>query len=357
MSNTFTKGYINGSALTESQLDTAYQTLQLDVANTAVMTTGSSSGQALLSNGSGVAASFQTIPDPQGPFALRNYGLKATVATGVMTVSLTTKAGTAPSGSDKVDFNYSTNGTTSASYTTIQISSATTLTVNASATLGYSSTSTNRVYIYGYYNTSAATVKLAISARSGLDSGGSVLTVAVSASSDSAETLYATAALTVMPRLLGVIDAARNSGGSWQTPSKVNIVNESQTASWKSWVPASYLVSSGTPSITLSVARFQLNGTICNWQVRLSVKSPNTSNTFLGIQAPTAVPTSLTTAGAPCGAGAYEKPSSAAGRPAYCYLSKPASTDFLVAKFADAGAFTSSSGIYSLLVSGFYEIT
>ncbi len=228
--NTYTKGYSNGAALTEAQLDTAYQTLNLDVSNTALMTTGSTDGQVLTSTGSGLAAAFETIPDPQGPFALRNYGLKATVAAGVMTITLTTKAGTAPSGSDKVDFNYSTNGTTSAVYSSVQVSNATTLSINASATLGAASTSTVRIYTYGYYNTVTTSVKLAVSSRSDLDQGAGVAMVSLSASADSGSVLYASAVLTVVPRLLGWINATHTSAGAWQTPSKVNISNNSPTS-------------------------------------------------------------------------------------------------------------------------------
>lgn len=225
MSNTYTKGYSDGSALTEAMLDNAYQTLQLDIANTALTTTGSTSGQALLSNGSGIAASFQTIPDPQGPFALRNYGLKATAASGVLVVNLKTKALGAPSASDAIDFNYSTNGTTSASYSSVQVTAATTISLNASATLGYSATSTLRIFVYGYYNTVTTSVKLALSARSDFDNGGAVAMTAISASADSNTLLYATGALTVVPRLFGWIESTHNSGGSWQTPTKVNVTN------------------------------------------------------------------------------------------------------------------------------------
>lgn len=223
-SNTFTKGYADGNALTAAMLDTAYQTLQLDISNTPLLTTGSTSGQALISNGSAIAASFQTIADPQGPFALRNYGIKATVAAGVMTVTLTTKAGTAPSGSDVVNFSYGTNGVTSATYTTINITSAVTLTVNSSASLGINNTATNRVYVYTINNAGAA--RLAVSTRSDMDMGGAVLTVAMSATSDSGSVLYATAALTVVPRLLGWVDVAQNSVHAWQTPSKTAVANQ-----------------------------------------------------------------------------------------------------------------------------------
>lgn len=226
MSNTFTKGYADGAALTEAELDTAYQTLQLDIANTPLMTTGSTSGQALISNGSAVAASFQTIPDPQGPFALRNYGLKATAASGVLTISLKTNAGANPSGADAVNFNYSTNGTTSATYTSVSVTAATSIPINASATLGYTATSTVRVFAYGYYNTAASAVKLAVSLRSDFDNGGSVAMTAISASADDKMVLYATGTLTVIPRLLGWVEVAHNSGYSWQTPTKVNITNQ-----------------------------------------------------------------------------------------------------------------------------------
>lgn len=222
-SNTYTKNYADGSALTEAKLDTAYQTLQLDISNTALATTGSTTGQALISNGSGVAASFQTLSDPLGPFALRNYGLKATVATGVMTVSLKTKALATPSGTDIVDFTYSTNGTTSASYSAVQIAQATTIAVNASASLGFAATSATRVFVYGYYSSAAAAVKLAVSLNAYLDNGAAVTTVAISASSDNSTSIYASAALTVVPRLLGWVQAAHNSAGAWQTPTKVDI--------------------------------------------------------------------------------------------------------------------------------------
>lgn len=224
-SNTYTKGYSDGSSLTEAQLDNAYQTLQADISNTALMTTGSTSGQVFTSNGSGVAGSFQGVPDPLGPFALRNYGLKATVASGVMKITLLTKAGATPSGTDIVDFVYSNNGTATGTYNSIQVEQATTFTLSASATLGFTSTSTSRIFVYGYYNTATTAVKLAVSARSDLDRGETKLTVAMSASADSLQNIYSSAVLTVIPRLLGHVDAAVSSAGLWQSPNRVNVSN------------------------------------------------------------------------------------------------------------------------------------
>lgn len=229
-SNTFTGGYADGNALTKALLDTAYQTLQLDISNTSLMTTGSSDNQVLTSTGSGTAAAFEAIPDPLGPFALRNYGLNASATAGVLTIKLKTKALTDPSASDVVNFNYSTNGTTSASYSSVNITSATSIPINASATLGFVSTSTARIFVYGYYNTLASAVKLAVSARPDLDIGEAIAFTAMSTTADSSHLRYATGTLTAVPRLLGWVEAAHNSGGSWQSATKVNITQNSQTS-------------------------------------------------------------------------------------------------------------------------------
>lgn len=229
MSNTFTGSYADGQALTKLQLDTAYQTLQLDIANTALTTTGSTTGQAMISNGSGAAASFQTIPDPQGPFALRNYGLKASASSHTLTIGLTTKAGTDPTSIDAVNFNYSTNGTAAATYNTVNVAAAVSVTIPASATLGFASgTSTQPVFVYGYYNTVTTSVKLAVSSSSYFDTGLKTTMTALSASSDNANTLYATAVLSVSPRLLGIVKSAFSSfAGDWTAPQGITISNNS----------------------------------------------------------------------------------------------------------------------------------
>lgn len=256
MSNTFTGNYADGAALTKAMLDTAYQTLQLDIANTALTTTGSTTGQALISNGSGTAASFQTIPDPQGPFSLRNYGLKATAASGVLTVSLKSKALTDPTANDLVNFNYSTSGTTSSSYTSVNVTAATSLAINSSASLGYTSTSTSRIFVYGYYNTATANVKLAVSARGDLDVGSAVTTTAISSSADSPGVLYASASLSITPRLLGFVEAAHNSAGAWQTPTKVNVTNNKQQG---------LAISSSSATFTLNTTSTQVTNLSISW--------------------------------------------------------------------------------------------
>jgi hypothetical protein len=226
--NTFTKGYADSTALTETQLDTAYKSLKLDISNTTSLTSGSTAGQFLKSNGSAVAASFASVPDPLGPFALRNYGLSTSVSAGALTVALKTKALSDASASDAIDFTYSSNGTTSATYNAVQVTGALSFTITASATLGFTTTSTNRVFVYGYYNTATSGVKLAVSARADLDLNSPITMTVMSAAADSLTILYATAALSVAPRLLGYFEAALNTAKQWQSATKVNVGQTSQ---------------------------------------------------------------------------------------------------------------------------------
>lgn len=225
MSNSYTKTYADNAALTAAELDTAYQTLQLDIANTTLTTTGSTTGQVLTSNGSGIAASFQTVSDPLGPNLIRNYGLAAAASSGTLKVSLKTKAGADPSGTDIVDFTYSTNSALTGTYNSVKVQTAAAITISNSATLGLTSTGSNRVYVYGYFNTVTSSVKLAVSARGNIDDGNTRTTVLMSATSDLATAIYATAALTVAARLLGSVDAAYNSTKAWQSPTHIGIDN------------------------------------------------------------------------------------------------------------------------------------
>lgn len=221
--NSYTKNYADGSALTESQLDAALQSLKPDIAQTTQLTQGATAGHFLKCSSPGAAAVFAAVPDPKGVSTIRNYGLKATVATGAIVFTVTTGAGSTPSASDAVDISFSDSSTTSATQSDLQITGSKTITLNASASLGVTGTSTQRIYVYGCKNSS--NVVLAVSTRGDYDIGASVTTTAISASADNPNPLYATAALSVIPRLLGWVSAAKNSGGSWQTPTAVGLSN------------------------------------------------------------------------------------------------------------------------------------
>lgn len=225
--NTYTKTYSEGTSLTEAKLDTAYQSLKLDLSQTTQLTQNATAGNFLKCSTPGSAATWADPDDPKGINSIRNLGLKCTASTGALVFTMTTGAGSTPSTTDVVDIPFSSNGSTSATQYSIEVTGTKTFTLTASASLGITATSSTRIYVYAIQNATTSTgVKLAVSSRSDLDNGVAVTTTAVSASADSATVLYATAAITSVARLLGVVTAAHNSTGSWQTPTKVSISNK-----------------------------------------------------------------------------------------------------------------------------------
>lgn len=349
--NTYTKGYADGAALTESELDTAYKSLKLDISNTTTLTSGSTSGQFLQSNGSGIAASFGSVPDPLGPFALRNYGLSTSTSAGALTISLKTKALSDPSTNDAVDVTYSTNGTTSATYSAVQVTSALSLTITASATLGFQGTATNRVFVYAYYNTATTSVKLAVSARADLDSGNKSTTVAMAASADSQSALYATAVLSVAPRLLGYVESALNASSQWQSATKVNVSNNQASAAWKSWVPTySPNASATVSSSSLKFARYRLMDGTCFFSATFVLKFATATPTNVTVSLPVSTSANYNF-GASIGTGTWNggSPSSL-----HIYQGTTPGTDMLLAK-SDFSAFATGSSI-QFYIHGFYEI-
>lgn len=220
--NTFTKTYVDGLALFEAELDTALQTLQPDLAQTVQLADGSTSGQFLKSQGTGSPAVFASVPDPKG-MEIRNYGLSASTSSGALVVALKTSAGADPSGTDVVDFAFSSAGSGSAVTTSIAVNTSKSITINSSATLGVTSTSTMTVYVYAI--NVAGAVKMAVSNCGNFDRGDLITTLAMSAAADTQDGLYATAALSVVPRLLGFIQTTHTAAGVWQSPSRVGLFN------------------------------------------------------------------------------------------------------------------------------------
>lgn len=224
--NSYTKNYADGVALTEAKLDTAYQSLKIDIGNTTQMTQGATAGQYLKCVTPGAAAEWAATPDIRGANTIRNIGIKCTAATGALVFTLTTGAGSTPTASDPCSISFSSNGTTQATLQSIDVTSTKTFTLTASATLGTQTTGSTFVYLYALKtSTASAGVVLGVSRKGDLGSIEAVTTTAVSASADNYDTLYSTASITQIPMLLGWAQVARNSTGSWQTPTKVNLAS------------------------------------------------------------------------------------------------------------------------------------
>jgi hypothetical protein len=223
--NTYTKTYADGAALTEAKLDTSFQSLKLDVSNTDVLTTGSTSGQVFTSNGSGTAASFQTIADPVGP-GYRNLGLSATTSSGSLTVAVKTNAGTNPTSSDSTDVVFSSSGTSSTVGQKFNLTTSLSLTLTASATLGLATVTTSALYVYAV-RVSSTTLRLALSSSGQLDYGAKQATTAMSSSADTDGVLYSNASAGTYPvKLIGVISAS-HTNGSWNAIYSVGLLTSS----------------------------------------------------------------------------------------------------------------------------------
>lgn len=222
--NTYTKSYLDTQALTEAKLDAAFQSLQMDLAQSAQLTTGATAGQVLTVSSGGAAAVWSTPADLSGPFMVRNYGLSASTSSGSLIVALKTAAGTNPTASDIVDVVFSSNGSSSAVPNKFQQTASLTLSVTASATLGVVTATTATLYVYAV-RVSSSSLRLAISTDGSYDYGAAQTTTLMASSADTLGVLYSNAAASTYPvRLLGWLTASHTTG-SWNAIYKVNLVN------------------------------------------------------------------------------------------------------------------------------------
>lgn len=223
MANSYTKNYQDGTALTEAQLDTAFTSFTLGLDKTTNMTAGATDGYVLTSTGSGNAAAFEALPNPTSIGKIQNLRLNGAASAGALTISVKTNAASDPTSTDKVAIDFSDASSSAGTISQKEITSALSITINASATLGFTTTAANVVFIYGLKN-STANVALGVSAMGHLDQQSQSVTL-VSASADSKTTVYSSisSAASNSLRLLGYITAALNSSKQWQSPSEVRL--------------------------------------------------------------------------------------------------------------------------------------
>lgn len=88
MTNSFTKQYQDGAALTEAMLNSAYTTLKPSISNMALSTSGSSSFQVMRSTGNNVAPVYDDIGDILASGTNTTAGANALLAKASGTVTL-----------------------------------------------------------------------------------------------------------------------------------------------------------------------------------------------------------------------------------------------------------------------------
>jgi len=89
--NGYTKNYQDGSSLTETQLDSAYKSLKLDISNTTQLTQGATAGHYLKCITPGSAAQFAAVPSAtNNVIASRSANYTVTDTDNITTVLVTT---------------------------------------------------------------------------------------------------------------------------------------------------------------------------------------------------------------------------------------------------------------------------
>lgn len=166
-------------------------------------------------DGSG-ALSF--VPAPKNFDHAINYSLAASVATSVLTVTLNAADGTTPSSTNKVSVNFRNATLATGTPVTRTVSSALSMTVNASASLGLTASQNQYVWVYAIDATSAggSGIELAVAGNRVFDEGVLYTTTAVTAGATDGLTLYSTSGRASVPvRLLGRLKV--NTATFWAT--------------------------------------------------------------------------------------------------------------------------------------------
>lgn len=157
-----------------------------------------------------------------------NLSLAASVASNALTVALKTSAGTDPSSSSPVSIAFRNATLTDGSSVIRCITSALSVVLSAGSTLGFSSSETGRVYVWGIDN--AGTVELALSRTADIFPESNLVSTTAeggSGGADSATTMYSTTARSnVACRCIGYIEIQTGTtAGNWSNaPSKIQVM-------------------------------------------------------------------------------------------------------------------------------------
>ena len=176
------------------------------------------------------------LSDPQ---ALQNVALSAGVATNALTISLKTKAGNDPSGSDPCRISFRHPTITTGTYNSRTVSTAKSVVVSNGSTLGASNSQYLRLWVVAIDAESVsagAGVEIAVwnawsntdTSLSGVREGSLYTSTAEGGAggADSAQTLYSTTARASVPvRVLGYVEIQAGTSGAWSnSPAAVQIM-------------------------------------------------------------------------------------------------------------------------------------
>jgi len=146
---------------------------------------------------------------------INNLAITTSVGSSALTVALKTKAGNDPSTSEPIQISFRSSTASSGTYTTRNVTAATSVVVSSGSTLGTAAAVAANLYVYALDN--AGTVEVGISYYLFPDNSIQSSTAEGGAgAADSATVLYsATARSSVPVRLIGVINITEATAGAW----------------------------------------------------------------------------------------------------------------------------------------------
>lgn len=200
----------SASALTQYGIKYALTT------TTEATTAAGSSGQVLTSNGTS-APTYQAAPTANNSYLLLNLGITDSVATNAMTIALKQADGStdpaAGSGTVQVGFRNAT--ATSGAYSIVSQTSALSIVIPSSATLGHTSAVNQYVWVYALND--AGTIDLCVSGVTYFNQASNQSSTQISSGATSGSTLYCGSAHTgAKPiRFIGRLLVNESTAGTW----------------------------------------------------------------------------------------------------------------------------------------------
>lgn len=181
---------------------------------------------------------------------LERWSIDASVASDDLTVSIESSDGSALSSTNTVTFRFRSNTLTSGVYQNVTFNAATSITLPAGGTMGFSNSETGYIHVYACYDGTNKEVGLA---RRVLDEGIFHSSTAIGTGSDSASPLYTTTALTnAAIRLIGRIKIAYGTAVWDSAPTEVTVWTSGMSTEIKGSYTGTLTGLTTTPTITIN---------------------------------------------------------------------------------------------------------